>query len=205
MAGIVSRIQDIGASKFVIQDGLTWGEVIDGEVDQEFFTPPLRNGILGGGILNSNIPSSSGTATKWRAWHDAHATISGYEQLRTTTQGLPSEHSCTAQTLNECAIEQYATTSGDMDDVRITTLSTMDWSIRAKRDSSTSENSHIELNLYHRTSGGTETLMDSVITGNLTTSFVTYTGNWSVSTDFYFAPGSFLVFKYINVNTGVPP
>ena len=199
MADIDGFVKDVAFTRGPQGTSQTFFEVIDGEVIASTLQPPI-----GGRVLRTRIVANAGDSTKWYAFHQAHSTISGYERLSTSNLGELTDEKCTAAALANCAIEEYATLAGNMNDVIINTVSTMDWSITAKKDPVSTNEVHIELKIFHRTTGGTETLIATIDTPNVTTSYVIYTGTWSVSSQVTFGSNEILVGKYRNFNTGTP-
>lgn len=195
MAGITGTIQD-WTSGTEIAFAITKVVIVDGETA----AGPL--GVIQPfGVIPTRTPGSSGTPVNRFAKSNAHA-IDGYRSLLGGGfRGTFNDRFNTAQTNQTILIEEYATDAGDLDGVEVNGSDT-DWVVSAKR-SGTTEDAAIEIRFYHRTSGGTETLLATAETTNLTTSFVTYTGmvNFTQS----FGMNELLVVKFYIHNKGVAP
>lgn len=148
--------------------------------------------------------SEGGTTKHWNVWTTNHA-ISGFESLFVPDldDEVTESEACTTGPNTFCDLEEYATVAGDMTgDIRAAAPA-MDWQVRAVRSVADSDHDYsVELRFYHRTSGGTETLLDTKNTSFLSTIDVSYTGTWSVSSDQTFNSTDLLVVKFRFNNQG---
>lgn len=204
MAGITGTIKDIQSSRRGVESSPSWIFYNDG-----FVAATSGNvGILyqEGIIPVSGSSGSAGTSTKVALIHTANSTVLSYEVLSSPVTGISATHYCLAASNTTCNIEQWATNTGTMDGVSINSGQDMDISISAKRNTNTTENAHLTLKFYHRTTGGTETLLDTVELPDLNKDTVYHDviGTWSVSSNQAFATNELLVLKIIMNNDGIP-
>lgn len=153
--------------------GESWGVITDGEV-----APTLGIGeIIEPNMVSAPVmgdPGDPGTDTTRYFWDQTNASISGYRRLRTTSTGIRTTKIVTFEDdppeLQEVLVDEFATSSGDMDGVSVNG-STMTWRIHCKALNTPGGASSALLRLYHRTTGGTETLLQEVNTGPLSNAF----------------------------------
>jgi len=199
MADPFGFYRDRVSSRIINAENLTFVEVISGERADTLVIPPI-----GGGVIQYGETPQTGTSSTFFA-DDATADLGEFEKLNTDrTGGDFTEHSCQIGAGSFCVLEEHVTTAGALDGDKITTASTMDWSIEAKKNSG-SEDVVIEMKIKKRDSGGGETTLDTVETDNLTTSYVRYTGTWSVSSDVEFNSTDRLKIEFRTHNKGIPP
>lgn len=156
--------------------------------------------------VNASIAAAAegGTTKHWNVRTTAHA-INGYESLFVPAidNEIPESEVCTTGPNTFCDLEEYATVAGDMTGDLRAAAPAMDWQVLAVRTVIDSGHDYsVELRFYHRTSGGTETLLDTRNTSFLIATEVTYTGTWSVSSDQTFNSTDLLVVKFRFNNQG---
>lgn len=155
--------------------------------------------------VTGSVPQVPGTDTQLFLVHGSNATVGTYEVLATSpTDGILKTDQGVATTSSSSVLQEWATEAGTMDGVSINAGQSMDFSINARRETDSSEDAHLELRFYHRTTGGTETLLDAEVLDDLTTTYQFFTGSWSVSTDQSFDTDELLVLKIILHNDGTP-
>lgn len=204
MALIAGTVQDIEFNRRIAASAPSWVFFNDGFAAASTRMPIIQEGMI---PTPEGVSQVDGTDTQLFLVHEANVTVAAYEVLdTTTTTGFVETDACAAGTDSSCAVDEWATNTGVMDGVSINAGQTMDISISASRNTNTSEEAHLEVEVYHRTTGGTETLLDTVVLANLDTdmAFHNFTGTWSVSSDQAFATDELLVIKITNDNTGVP-
>lgn len=201
MATLDIEIQDWKAARFGFDTPQTYITVIDNEV-------LARSGVLRSiGILTTRT-ANSGSLEDWRCDEGPVSGISGYRrmklgaaefgdlQTRTTTfTGSPIP-------LGEQTIEKYASNAGDMTGF-ISRGSTATAHVRARKVVGSGETCKVRFELRHRTAGGTETVIGSFTTGNLTSGFVNYSDTFTVSRSW--DTNERLVVHLIGINEGAPP
>lgn len=177
-------------------------EVTIGEVVASGLPSP----IMPFGVLPVSIAADAGTTTTFLFDETTNSQQTNYNKLITRNIGLSRFPSCNQFSIGHCDIEEYATLRGVVSGF-INTVSSMGWTISCKRDASSSDDAHIEMKIYHRNdTSGSETLLDTVETGDLTTSYVDETGTWTPSsTSPEFVSTSMFVVKLRMHNTGTPP
>ncbi len=200
MASLTIDMLQAATSKFIFVTPESYTQVRDGEA-------AAKTGIIRPtGILPVIQAANAGTLATWNAFENAHADIAGYrllagiltgqfKQLRVTFVGDP------AIPTGEMIFDEWATTAGAMDGVE-SNNSTVTASIRGRKTVPGTEECKIRIDIYHRTTGGTETLLDSFTTPDLTSSFANYTGD--VTLDGSWADDELLVAKCTAINLGVP-
>jgi len=199
MATITGIVRDHTTNKSFIETAITRIDFKDGELARSVAVGVIRSpGVLPHGTAGSAgstlIRNAKGTASD----------IGGYRDLQSTAGvGFRSDRSAIAQTNQTILIEEYATDAGDLDGVNVTGVSALNWQVEARRAFSSIEDAVIEMRWYHRTAGGSETLLDTQETTNLTTSNATYNGTASITTSF--ATNERLVWKFFIHNKGVAP
>ena len=93
------------------------------------------------------------------------------------------------------------TIKGDLE-VTQSRNSTSTFSVYAKRDTASVEICVVHMEIYHRDSSGTYTLLDTWETSDLTTSFVQYTSERTINATF--AENERLEIRFIGENQGAP-
>lgn len=155
-------------------------------------------------VISAQIPAVAG-ANGGKSMRTAASDITNYRSMGPLVAlGIYRERSAAALDNERIQIDDpYATAAGDMDGIQINPISDFTWFVSAKRTGGMSEQATIEIEFYHRTTGGTETLIVTVATTNLTASFVTYTGVENISQSF--STNERLVAYFFIVNDGIPP
>ena len=166
--------------------------------------PVVDSGVAGAGyvvqpgVLQPPVAGSSDVTTNFYARTTA-SDIAGYRKLLTANANTSTEYSgsCTPPPTDACsfAIEEFATDAGAMDGITMT-AETVTVRYRAKKSAGV-DPSHVTVELYHRTSGGVETLITSTDSADLGTSYANYT--WSPTITKSWGTNERLVVKFIGV------
>ncbi len=181
----------------------TWGAVKSDE-------RVARKSIIRAPGIISIEPGSSPAEVKWYPWTNTSA-ISGYRKLLTSTFGILDSttvtHTFTFPPLDaEAALEEFATDQDDIENTQIRN-STMGFQIATKHTNGGGErNIRLYTRVYHRTSGGTETLLhteDTEIGFNITHD-VWHNFAFNVTLNTHFKENERLVIKYAAEDKGVP-
>ena len=207
MAPITGTVRDIGEAMFGLDiEAPSTIHYTDGFVPATTRTPRIIQPV--GVIGVSGSAEIGGTTRGLSLYHAAHAVLgSDFEQLNDTVLDKEKTDSVSADTTSDEALEEWATDAGEMDGKSINAGKDMAYSISAKRATSTVEGAHLEIKIFHRTTGGTETELAHVIMddNSLTTSYQFFTGTWSVSSNQAFGTNELLVVKIRLFNEGVVP
>ena len=198
MASLDIEIQHINSSKFGFDTGRTYVNIRDGAVAGSMgIIQPV-------GIIPVPSASVGGTLRK----HMAVGTLSnigGYRKLTALAVGIFVTEKVTFTgtpiPTGELTIEEYATDAGVMDGIE-SNNSTVEAAVRARKVPDATEVNKVRVEVYHRTTGGTETLLGSFTTPDLTGSFVNYTGDVTINRSW--ATNERLVAKFIGINLGDP-
>ena len=155
-------------------------------------------------------PGTSPSAIFWNVWNITSG-ISGYKQLLTSSLGAHDDTTI-AHTFNflpldpEVALEEFATEQNDLEGTQVRN-STMTFQIATKHTwTGTERNIFVYTEIYHRTSGGAETLLKRITTNvgfnipeNVFTSFT-----FDVTLNTRFREDERLVIKYRAKDGGTP-
>jgi len=174
------------------------GDIRDGE------RAAVPNIIRSKGTLP--VQGDAGTVRTWLTINANHPIIGGYKKIQTS---LPRDFD--PQTIatsmpeagpfpEEVLIEEFASIAGQMDGEDSNTSTTEFWIVASK--AATSSDAKVRVDVYHRTTGGTETPLGSFTTPILTTSLVKYTECITITQSWL--TNELLVFKYTAIDEGVP-
>ncbi len=202
MAGInvtVRRFNAIGLGTFTTG---TLNDIRDGETagsDAAMILRPV--GLLAGG---ESTPGDPGILHQYII-RPAASDIGGYLKLEESINYKANSDQVVASTNagpypELTNFEEFSTDAGLMDGID-GNGSTTAFRIQAKKASST-EDIFMRIKAYHRTTGGTETLLDEVDVGPLDTTLTEYTGD--LTTTASWGTNERLVLKYVIVNNGIP-
>lgn len=198
MAELDIEMRDIVRSKFGLDTATSFANIRDGEVIGSM-------GIIQLGVIPVPIGGVAGTLKTWNAESIASDLISGYRKLTALTVGLYATRTVTfigsPIPEGELTIEEYATDVGDMDGID-SNNSTETVGVRARKVPDASEVNKVRVEIYHRTTGATETLLGSFTTPDLTGSFVDYTGDVTINRSW--GTNERLVVKFVGINEGIP-
>lgn len=200
MASLTISIQDQETSKLLPVAAKTFARIQNGQVF------PRTGVIHPTGIIPVPRAAVAGT-TLFRSARDTASDIGGYRKLTSAIRGLfltrTATFTGTPIPTGEQAIEEYATDAGDMDGV-VSNASTREFGIRAQKDvGGGTEECYVRMEVYHRTTGGTETLLASWTTPNLTdATWVDYTEDLTITQSW--GTNERLVAKLVARNDGVP-
>lgn len=141
----------------------------------------------------------------WDGW-DTASSIAGYRKflistfLKTTNYDITVSIPDAGPYPEEVAIEEFATDAGALD-ATVSNASTTTFSVRANHAGTGVNRVTIRADIYHRTSGGTETLINQTSFGPLTTTMAQYTN--SVTLNYAWSTNERLVVKYFFSHTNV--
>ena len=196
------RLQTRGTTRFGFADDRTNGALT---ADQRY----LRKDIIQSPAIVTIQEAQSGTTQKWFTWDLSHPSISGYKRLRFQNVGVDTVESVTFSSPpleGEKVFEEFATSAGDLNNIQVRN-STMTFNIKTLHTNSGAERSiKVYVKIYHRTSGGTETLLAEYtkeVGLNITED------NWhifseSVTINQKFLVNEILVIKYSVEDKGIP-
>lgn len=194
------KLKIVTTSKFGLAEDRTKGALT---ADQRV----ARTGIiLSPGMVDVG-KAQAGATTHWYAWDLASTGISGYRRLRSVRVGLDAsiDTTFTYPPLEQHAIEEFATQAADLAGVQVRN-STMPFRIETLHTDTTDRNCEVTVDIYHRTSGGTETLLatyvEQVVRGFTANVWQVFTEDVTLNTQF--GPSERLVIKYSGEDKGVP-
>ena len=197
MASLDIEIQHINSSKFGFEAPKSYVNIRDGAVAGSM-------GIIQLGIIPVPSASVGGTLRKHTAT-GISSDISGYRKLIALSSGIFITEKVTFTgspiPTGEQTIKEYATDAGVMDGIE-SNNSTVEAAVRARKVPDATEVNKVRVEVYHRTTGGTETLLGSFTTPDLTGSFVNYTGDVTINRSW--GTNERLVAKFIGINLGDP-
>ena len=198
MATLDIDIQDLTPSKFDADLPKTFVDIRDGEL-------AAKTGIIQLGVIPVIQPAAAGTLVQHRATSTT-SDIGGYRKLAGLSLGLYTTRTTTFDgtpiPTGEQPIEEYDRSGGVIEGVE-SNNSTETVGVRARKVTPGAQVCKVRMEVYHRTSGGTETLLGSFTTPDLTSSFANYEGE--VTIDQAWATGERIVLKAVGINEGVPP
>ena len=204
MATVTIDFQHVASSKFIFDTATSFAKIRDGEVA----AVPLGM-ITPFGVIPVEQAAVGGILRKFRAFSNASADIAGYRLLAKIDTGARGTLTVAfvgtpVPPTGEELFDEYVTVLGEMDGQE-SNNSTTEVGIRGRKDTAGgTEVCKIRIDVYHRTSGGTETLLDSFTTPDLTNgTYVDFTGN--VTIDRTWGTDERLVTKFTGINLGVPP
>jgi hypothetical protein len=181
---------------FYTQIEYTLGDVAKHPITNSAVAGTLK-GIIQRGVLPKKIGGSSAVTTNWYARATA-SDISGYNTLSTTNSNDNTVYTCNFMggSLCPCAAVSFATDAGAMDGVNSVNETTTH-RVRAKYALGTQHclgsDGLIIVDVYHRDTSGTETLIGSG-RAIITTSYSTVTINMTINSSW--ATNERLVVKY---------
>lgn len=192
MGNRIVTIECIKATRLFALLSETYGDLL-------FDKRPARIGAIKAGMVHNQV-ADAGTEDRYVAW-DINSSVGGKKKLRTATSGGKVEFSATVGTSTDNPIEEFVT---DQDELEINQVrhSTSTFSVKAKKDSETSEVCTCGIKIYHRTSGGSYTFLGEYDTGDLTTSFAIYTAEIEINATFKIDER--LEIRYRAYNNGAP-
>ena len=198
MASLDIEMRDITRTKFAFDTAQSFTNIRDGEVVSSMgIIQPV-------GIIPVPSAGSAGTLKKHIAENLA-SDIGGYRKLTALTVGalgiLKVTFAGSPIPTGEQTIEEYATAAGIMDGIE-SNNSTAEAGVQARKVPDGEEVNKVRVEVYHRTTGGTETLLGSFTTPDLTGSFVNYTGDITINRSW--GTNERLVVKFIGINLGDP-
>ena len=198
MATLDIEIMDIKRSKIVFDPATSYVKIRDGAVvGSTGIIQPV-------GIIPVPSVGSAGTL-KTHFAEELASDISNYSKLTVLTAGERRIQKVTFTgspiPTGEQTIEEYATDAGVMDGIE-SNNSTVEAAVRARKVPDATEVNKVRVEVYHRTTGGTETLLGSFTTPDLTGSFVNYTGDVTINRSW--GTNERLVAKFIGINLGDP-
>ena len=197
MASLDIEIMDNKRSKVVFDDAKSYVKIRDGEVAGSM-------GIIQLGVIPVPSAGSAGTL-KTHFAEELASDISNYSKLTVLTAGERRIQKVTFTgspiPTGEQTIEEYATDAGVMDGIE-SNNSTVEAAVRARKVPDATEVNKVRVEVYHRTTGGTETLLGSFTTPDLTGGFVNYTGDVTINRSW--GTNERLVAKFIGINLGDP-
>lgn len=198
MASLTIEIQHLTPSKFFTDLPMTYIHIRDGEkTAKNLITAPF--GLMGAraataGVLVEHAATSTGSD------------IGGYRKLSGVAVGqyttVLTTFSGTPIPTGEQPIEEYDRSGGTIEGVD-SNGSTTAIGVRARKVVPGTQVCKVRMEVYHRTSGGTETLLDSWTTGDLTSGFVDLSSTVTIRQSW--ATGERIVLKAVGINEGIPP
>lgn len=199
MPSLTVEMQEMTLDKFGTDLVRSYAQIRDGEVFR-------KTGVIQPvGVLPRIQAADAGILKKWSAFTTA-SDIGLYRSLFTSSTGQYQTRlttfSGTPIPTGEQVIEEYATVIGAMDDVSVNG-STEELAVRAKKDVPGTQVCKVRVDVYHRTTGGTETLLAGFTTPELTSGFANYAGDVTFTRSW--ATDERLVVKFVGINLGIPP
>lgn len=198
MASLTIEIQHIAPDKFSSDLRETYIGIRDGE--------QTAKGLITGPIgLAGTRAAVAGVLTEHRAI-DTVSDIGGYRKLSGLTTGryttVLTTFSGTPIPTGEQPIEEYDRAGGTIEGVD-SNGSTTTIAVRARKVVPGSQVCKVRMEVYHRTSGGTETEIARWTTGNLTGTFANLSSTVTIRQSW--ATGERIVLKAVGINEGTPP
>lgn len=198
MASLTIEIQHLTPNKFFSDLPKTYIDVRDGEKTiKKLITAPV--GLVG------TRAAAAGILIQHRAISTA-SDLGGYRKLSGLSTGqyttVLTTFSGTPIPLGEQPIEEYDRSGITIEDVD-SNGSTTTIAVRARKAVPGTQVCKVRMEVYHRTSGGTETLLDSWTTGDLTSGFVDLSSTVTIRQSW--ATSERLVLKAVGINEGIPP
>ena len=159
------------------------------------------------GMIPVGQAGVAGTLRKWRALSNSSSDIAGYRLLGQINTGvrqtLTVTFSGTPIPTGEELFDEYVTALGATNGHE-SNNSTTEVGIRGRKNiAGGTEVCKIRIDVYHRTTGGTETLLDSFTTPDLTNgTYVDFAGNVTINRAW--GTDERLVTKFVGINLGDP-
>lgn len=198
MPSLTVEIQHIEPSKFFTDLAQTYVYIRDGEQTiKKLIAAPV--GLIG------TRAAVVGVQTQHRAISTG-SDIGGYRKLSGLNVGMYATvlttFSGTPIPTGEQPIEEYDRSGGTIEGVDSNGSTTV-VAVRARKVVPGTQVCKVRMEVYHRTSGGTETLLDSWTTANLTSGFVDLSGTVTIRQSW--VTGERIVLKAVGINLGIPP
>lgn len=198
MAGFNVYLQVLDGSKFIFASDYTYGKITNSNRNK------LKRIIHHGGMVPKSQGTTTGSTTTWKAWFDA-SDISTYKKLK-TNDGIGLDITFTGLTTTNPPYPQYtssqyfATDAGNMNGVQSNTV-TNTFRIYCRADAGMGlEQVFCECYVYHRTTGGTETLLTNFEVGPITIVNAVYDTDVTITSQF--DTNERIVFRYRFRNDG---